>query len=44
MELPLTTVFWGMLRKQGRTLYPMLWRVPRLRGLLARWACWNASR
>ena len=36
MELPLTTVFWGMLRKQGRTLYPMLWRVPRLRGLLAR--------
>ena len=36
MELPLTTVFWGMLRKQGPWLYPLLWRVPQLRGLLAR--------
>jgi hypothetical protein len=36
MELPLTTVFWGLLRRQGRWLYPRLWRVPQLRGLLAR--------
>jgi hypothetical protein len=36
MELPLTTVFWGMLRRQGPMLYPLLWRIPQLRGLLAR--------
>jgi hypothetical protein len=36
LELPLTTVFWGMLRKQGDWLYPALWRIPQLRGLLAR--------
>jgi hypothetical protein len=36
LELPLTTVFWGLLRKQGEWLYPAMWRVPRLRGLLAR--------
>jgi hypothetical protein len=36
MELPLTTVYWGMLRKQGRMIHPALWRVPRLRGALAR--------
>lgn len=36
MELPLTTVFWGMLRQQGPLLYPQLWRMPKLRGLLAR--------
>jgi hypothetical protein len=36
MELPLTTVYWGPLRKQGAVLYPLLWRVPRLRGILAR--------
>jgi hypothetical protein len=36
LELPLTTVFWGMLRKQGEWLYPAMWRAPRLRGLLAR--------
>ena len=36
LELPLTTVFWGMLRRQGDTLYPMLWRMPSMRGLLAR--------
>ena len=36
LELPLTTTFWGLLRKQGPFLYPALWRAPRLRGLLAR--------
>jgi hypothetical protein len=36
LELPLTTVFWGMLRRQGDWLYPALWRAPRLRGVLAR--------
>jgi hypothetical protein len=36
LELPLTTTFWGMLRRQGDFLYPAMWRVPRLRGLLSR--------
>ncbi|MCW1384700.1 polysaccharide deacetylase family protein [Novosphingobium sp. KCTC 2891] len=36
MELPLTTVFWGLLRRHGAVLHPAMWRVPRLRGLLAR--------
>lgn len=36
LELPLTTVFWGVLRRQGPWLHPALWRAPRLRGLLAR--------
>ena len=36
MELPLTTVYWGMLRQLGPWLYPLLWRVPRLRGALAK--------
>ena len=36
LELPLTTVFWGMLRRQGGWLYPALSRLPRLRGVLAR--------
>jgi hypothetical protein len=36
MELPLTTLFWGPLRKSGRWLYPRLWRAPRLRGALSR--------
>ena len=36
MELPLTTVFRGGLRRYGPWLYPRLWRVPLLRGLLAR--------
>ncbi len=36
MEMPLTTVFWGLLRQYGQTIYPALWRVPRLRGALAR--------
>jgi hypothetical protein len=35
LELPLTTVFWGMLRRQGQWLYPALGRVPKLRGLLS---------
>ena len=38
MELPLTTVFAGLLRHQGDAIYPALWRVPRLRGLLTRLA------
>ena len=36
MEMPLTTVFSGLLRQQGQMIYPALWRVPRLRGALAR--------
>lgn len=36
MELPLTTVFWGPLRKQARWFYPLLWRAPRLRGALSK--------
>lgn len=36
LELPLTTVYWGVLRQLGHWLYPRLWRVPRLRGALAR--------
>ena len=36
MELPLTTVYWGMLRQLGQFLYARMWRVPRLRGALAR--------
>src|SRR5690606_28813708 len=36
LELPLTTVFWGMLRKQGDALYPLLWRTPWMRGVLAK--------
>ena len=36
MEVPLTTVYWGMLRRQGPWLYPMMWRTPRLRGALSR--------
>ncbi len=35
MELPLTTVYWGLLRQLGPWLYPRLWRVPQLRGLLS---------
>ncbi len=35
-ELPLTTVYWGPLRQLGPWLYPRMWRVPRLRGALAR--------
>ncbi|MFC4255081.1 WalW protein [Altererythrobacter xixiisoli] len=36
LECPLTTVFWGPLRQQGDAIYPALWRVPRLRGLMSR--------
>jgi len=36
LELPLTSVYWGLLRRHGTWLYPALWRVPRLRGLLSR--------
>jgi hypothetical protein len=36
LELPLTTVFWGMLRRQGAWLYPRLSRLPMLRAALAR--------
>ncbi len=36
IELPLTTVFWGVLRGFGRWLHPRMWRAPRLRGALAR--------
>ncbi len=36
LELPLTTVFWGMLRKQGKMLFPVLEKLGRLRGILAR--------
>ena len=36
LELPLTTVYWGALRRIGHWLYPRMWRVPRLRGALAR--------
>jgi len=38
LELPLTTVFWGMLRRQGGWLYPALTRAPALLSLLARLA------
>jgi hypothetical protein len=33
--LPLTSVFWGMLRRQGDWIYPALGAVPRLRGVLS---------
>lgn len=36
LELPLTTAFWGMLRRQGPWLYPRLARQPMLRAALAR--------
>ena len=36
LELPLTTVFWGVLRRQGDWIYPALQRAPRVHGLLAR--------
>jgi hypothetical protein len=35
LELPLTTVFWGMLRRQGEWLYPALAGMPRLHGALS---------
>jgi len=36
LELPLTSVFWGMLRRQGDWIYPRLWRMPSMRGVLAK--------
>lgn len=36
LELPLTTVFFGMLRKQGRHVYPAMRRLPKLTGLCAK--------
>lgn len=36
LEVPLTTVYWGPLRRFGNLIYPGLWRTPRLRGVLAR--------
>ncbi|HEY8604089.1 polysaccharide deacetylase family protein [Tsuneonella suprasediminis] len=36
LELPLTSVYWGILRKQGRALAPMLARLPHARGLFSR--------
>ena len=36
LELPLTTIYWGMLRRQGRLLSRAARAPPRLRGLLAR--------
>lgn len=36
LELPLTTVFWGLLRQLGDRLYPRLGRAPAVRGALAR--------
>lgn len=36
IELPLTTVFWGPLRRQASWLYPRMWRAPRLRGAFSR--------
>jgi hypothetical protein len=35
LELPLTTVYWGPLGRLGSWIYPRLWRIPQLRGLLA---------
>lgn len=36
LELPVTTVFWGLFRSLGSRLYPLAARIPRLPGILAR--------
>ncbi|WAT18707.1 polysaccharide deacetylase family protein [Aurantiacibacter sp. MUD11] len=36
LELPLTSTFWGMLRRQGNFIYPRMWRMPQMRGILAK--------
>lgn len=36
LELPLTTVWWGMLRRQGPWVHPLAARVPRLAGVMSR--------
>lgn len=38
LELPLTSVFWGVLRKQGDLLQPLLNRYPLLAGVLSKLA------
>ncbi|MXO64294.1 polysaccharide deacetylase family protein [Altericroceibacterium endophyticum] len=38
LELPLTSVFWGMLRKQGPVLHPLAERFPLLGGAMSRLA------
>lgn len=38
MELPLTTIFWGLLRKQGDMLYPLVDRWPSVSAVAARGA------
>lgn len=38
LELPLTSVYWGLLRRQGDLIFPRMWRIPALRGVLARLA------
>lgn len=35
LELPVTTVYGGLLRRWGTQIYPQLWRGPRLRGAMA---------
>ena len=35
LELPVTTVYGGLLRRWGGRIYPQLWRGPRLRGAMA---------
>ena len=36
MELPVTTVYWGMLRQLGDWIYPRMWRMPSMRGVLSK--------
>ncbi len=36
LELPLTTVFAGKLRRYGDAIHPKLWRIPALRGVLSK--------
>ncbi|MGI8943750.1 MAG: polysaccharide deacetylase family protein, partial [Qipengyuania sp.] len=36
LELPLTTVFWGILRRQGAWLHPQCRKIPRMGSVLAR--------
>lgn len=36
LELPLTTVYWGLLRGQGDSLFPLAKRFPRAAGVLSR--------
>ena len=36
LELPLTSTFFGILRRQGEWLFPLLERVPKLRGAFSR--------